>query len=330
MNTFGQIFKINIYGESHGAELGILIDGCPAGIPFNEHDFYSDLERRKTGLLGTSGRIEPDVPIIKSGVYNNFTSGSPIMIAFENQNTNSDDYQFEGFHRPGHADFVANRKFNNFNNPLGGGHFSGRLTLGIVAAGVIAKKILNKIKFSASVLSAGGKKDINNAIQNTIQNKDSIGGIVECAIDNVPIGLGEPFFYSIESAISHLAFAIPGVKAIEFGSGTGSSSMTGSEHNDIFIDSNGRTKTNNSGGINGGISNGNQIIFRLHIKPTSSIAKQQTSYNFNTNKPEVFEIKGRHDACIALRVPVIAESIAAIALADLFLLNKGLQNNHES
>ncbi|MBN2777692.1 MAG: chorismate synthase, partial [Bacteroidales bacterium] len=243
-------------------------------------------------------------------------------IAFQNNNTISKDYSFDGFLRPGHADFTAKVKSKGYNNPLGSGHFSGRLTLPLVAAGVVAKKIVNQMEFSAKLIEAGGDKDIQKTVQMAIDNGDSVGGVVECCIDKVNAGLGEPFFDSIESGISHLAFAIPGLKAIEFGEGVLSAKSKGSEFNDIFIDENGATATNNAGGINGGISNGNQIKFRLYFKPSSSISKVQKTYNFKSHKMDDFKINGRHDACYALRVPVVVEAIAAIALADFHLIAK--------
>jgi chorismate synthase len=322
MNSFGRLFRVSIYGESHGEEVGVLLDGVPPGIELGESDFYKDISRRAPGKIGTTSRIEKDLPIIKSGVYNGFTTGTPIAIAFQNNNTISKDYSFDGFLRPGHADFTAKVKSKGYNNPLGSGHFSGRLTLPLVAAGVVAKKIVNQMEFSAKLIEAGGDKDIQKAVQMAIDNGDSVGGVVECCIDNVNAGLGEPFFDSLESNISHLAFAIPGLKAIEFGEGILSAKSKGSEFNDVFIDENGATATNNAGGINGGISNGNQIKFRLYFKPSSSISKVQKTYNFKSRKMEQFKILGRHDACYALRVPVVAEAIAAIALADFYLIAK--------
>jgi chorismate synthase len=324
MNSFGRLFRVSIYGESHGDEVGVLLDGVPPGIELGENDFHKDIARRAPGEIGTTSRIEKDLPIVKSGVYNGFTTGTPIAIAFQNNNTISKDYSFDGFLRPGHADFTAKVKSKGYNNPLGSGHFSGRLTLPLVAAGVIAKKIVSDFKIEAKLIEAGGDKNIEKAVQKAIDYGDSVGGVVECCIDNVNAGLGEPFFDSIESVISHLAFAIPGLKAIEFGEGVVSAKSKGSEFNDIFIDENGATATNNAGGINGGISNGNQIKFRLYFKPSSSISKVQKTYNFKSQKMDDFKIIGRHDACYALRVPVVVEAIAAIALADFYFIAKSI------
>lgn len=321
MNRFGTIFTISIFGESHGKTIGIIIDNCPAGISIYNQDFYVDLNRRKSGAKGTTTRLEVDEPEIVSGVFNNFTTGAPITILFKNENVKSEDYSnLKNKPRPGHADFTALQKYGGYNDYRGSGHFSGRLTLALVAAGVLAKKICSPIAFSASLISAGGEDDIQKAIDNAIVENDSIGGIVACTISNVPTGLGEPFFDSIESIISHLAFSIPAVKGIEFGAGFQAASMRGSEHNDVLINANGKTIQNNAGGINGGISNGNEIVFKLAVKPPSSISKAQKTINLQTSNMEILEIKGRHDACIALRVPVVAEAIAAIALADFLLI----------
>ena len=324
MNSFGRILKISIYGESHGPEIGMILDGCPSGIEISESNFTNDIKRRAPEKEGTTSRKESDIPMIKSGIYKSFSTGSPIAISFLNSNIKSEDYSFDGFHRPGHADFTAKVKYKGYSNPLGGGHFSGRLTLPLVAAGVIAKKIIPEINIHAQLIEAGGVKDIEKAIATAIKENDSIGGVVECKVSNIPTGFGEPFFDSVESLISHAAFSIPGLKAIEFGEGIKSAQSKGSEFNDAYTKLDGQTKTNKSGGINGGISNGNDIYFKLYFKPSSSIGKSQETLNFNTNKIENFSIIGRHDACYALRVPVVVEAITALVLADLFLIDKNL------
>jgi chorismate synthase len=323
MNQFGQIFRIQIFGESHGHSIGVVIDGCPAGIPISAADFSADIERRKGGKAGSTTRNEDDVPKIISGVYKDKTAGSPITVLFDNKNINSDDYQNIINHpRPGHADYTANKKYFGFNDPGGGGHFSGRLTLPIVAAGVLAKKIIAPVSVNAILKEAGGNQNIEEAVKQAIASNDSIGGIIECVVGNVPVGLGEPFFDSVESTIAHLAFSIPAVKGIEFGLGFQSAKIFGSKMNDLFVDENGKTSTNHSGGVLGGISNGNNIVFRIAVKPTSSITKPQETYNFKDKQIKPLTIKGRHDTCIALRMPVIIESIATIALADFLLLKK--------
>ncbi|MDD2345285.1 MAG: chorismate synthase [Bacteroidales bacterium] len=316
MNSFGHHFRISIYGESHGKSIGVIIDGCPPGINLKEEDFFEDLSRRKAGAKGTTTRIEDDVPHITSGIFQGKTTGAPIHIYFLNKNVQSSDYKdIAQTPRPGHADFTAHSKFQGFNDPRGGGHFSGRLTLAIVAAGVIAKKMIPDVKINANLTHVAGSTDINAQIDKALQNGDSVGGIIQCTADHVPVGLGEPFFNSIESQISHLIFSIPAIKGIEFGKGFASADLKGSEMNDKYLEA-GITSTNHAGGINGGISNGNQILFRVAVKPTSSISKPQQSFNLKTGEPQTLEIKGRHDACIALRMPVIIEACCAIVLAD--------------
>ncbi len=321
MNTFGRKFKLSIFGESHGEGIGIVIDGCPVGISLKEEDFKADFDRRRSGARGTTPRQEPDLPRILSGVYQGKTSGAPIAIVFENTNVQSRDYdEIQAIPRPGHADFTAHKKYKGFNDPRGGGHFSGRITLGLVAAGYIAKQILKKVSFEAKVIEVGGSKAIQETIDNALKEGDSVGGLIECRVSGLPVGLGEPFFDSAESMISHLVFAVPATKGIEFGSGFEASKMKGSEHNDEILDSKGKTSSNHAGGINGGITNGNDLVFRVAVKPTSSISKTQNSYNQEKDSVEEFNIVGRHDACIALRIPVIIEAVAAIALADLMLI----------
>lgn len=323
MNSFGRIFRVHIFGESHGPAVGVTIDGCPAGIPLSAEDFEKDIERRKAGAAGTTPRKEDDTPEILSGVFNNITTGAPITIIFRNNNTRSTDYEaLRATPRPGHADFVLHKKFDGYNDYRGGGHSSGRLTVCLVAAGVVAKKVLNGITINATLVEAGGNTDIEAAIQKAVEEQDSIGGIVSCSVKGLPVGLGEPFFDSAESLISHIAFSIPAIKGIEFGSGFSAAKMKGSEHNDAITDADGTTKTNNAGGINGGITNGNELNFRIAVKPTSSTPKEQQTWNNKTQQVESFTVKGRHDLCIALRVPVVAEAAAAIALADMLLLNK--------
>ena len=350
MNTFGNKFRVSIFGESHGPRIGVTVDGVLPGVPLSEKDFAEDLARRKAGALGTTPRLEADEPEIVSGVYEGKTTGAPLTILFKNENTRSEDYeQFRKHPRPGQADLTANLKFGGFNDPRGGGHFSGRITLGVVAAGVIAKKMLYFAQFQARLVKVGGLTEASawpDAIKAAQEEGDSLGGVVECTVNGLPIGLGEPFWNSVESQISHAVFAIPGVRGIEFGDGFAASDMKGSEHNDPFPEHEcchgeheeghhchheeghecqchgeheheeghhccGRHKrpqppvTNHAGGVNGGITNGNPLVFRVAFKPTSSIAKAG--------------IGGRHDACFALRTPVIVEAMAAIVLVDLAL-----------
>lgn len=355
MNTFGNKFRVSIFGESHGPVIGVTVDGVLPGIPLSEDDFLQDLSRRKAGELGTTPRIEADAPEILSGVYEGHTTGAPLTVIFRNENTRSEDYEaFRENPRPGHADFTANLKYGGYNDPRGGGHFSGRLTLGIVAAGVIAKKMMYFARFTATLKEVGGIPDSEkwaDALKAAAADGDSLGGVVECVVEGLPVGLGEPFWDSVESVISHAVFAIPGVRGIEFGDGFAASRMRGSEHIDLFPEHHcchkdgdchsestpchserseeshecchghhqegeghhccGRHNrpqppvTNHAGGVNGGITNGNPVVFRVAFKPTASIAKAG--------------VVGRHDVCFALRTPVIVEAMAAICLVDLAL-----------
>ena len=327
MNTFGRIFRVSIFGESHGAQVGVVIDGCPAGIALTDSDFTADLQRRKSGAKGTTPRIEADEPEIVSGVFDGHTTGTPITILFKNANTHSSDYSnLVAQPRPGHADFTGRCKYNGFNDYRGGGHFSARNTVAIVAAGVVAKKVLDGVSIKSTIVEVGGQADIEAAVAKAMEQNDSVGGIVDCRVNGLPVGLGEPFWDSVESLISHAVIAIPAVKGIEFGSGFAAAKMVGSQHNDAIIDERGTTATNNAGGINGGITNGNELYVRLAVKPTASIAREQMTYNFETHKVEPLIVKGRHDACIALRVPPIVEAMTAIVLADLKLVNAGCRN----
>ncbi len=327
MNSFGTIFKLSIFGESHGECIGIVIDGVPAGLTLTQNDFLQDIERRKGGLQkATTPRQEEDLPIFKSGIFNDKTTGAPLTILFENKNVRSSDYEKQrDIPRPGHADFVAHKKFGGFEDYRGSGHFSGRLTLCLVAASVVAKKMLNNISINAKLIEVGGETDIEKGIDKAIANNDSVGGIVECVATGLPVGLGEPFFNSVESLISHIVFAIPAIKGIEFGSGFAAAKMFGSQHNDVIINENGKTKTNNAGGIVGGLSNGNDLVFRVAVKPTSSTPKTQNSFNNVSKEIEEFAIKGRHDLCIALRVPVVVEAATAIVLTDMMLLEQRIK-----
>jgi chorismate synthase len=327
MNSFGRIFRVTIFGESHGPMVGISIDGCPAGLELNEEDFTPDLERRKGGVQkGTTPRKEDDKPIFITGYFNGKTTGAPLTILFENKNTRSGDYdKIKSIPRPGHADFVAHKKFGENEDYRGGGHFSGRLTVCLVAAGVVAKKILQNIFIDATITEIGGEADIETGLQKAIDAKDSVGGIVECTVRGLPVGLGEPFFDSVESAISHAVFSIPAIKGIEFGAGFSAAKMFGSDHNDSIIDASGKTGTNHAGGIVGGITNGNDLVFRIVVKPTSSTPKEQESWNWETEQVEKFSVKGRHDLCITLRVPPVLEAVTAIILADFMLLEQKIK-----
>lgn len=324
MDSFGNNFRVTLFGESHGEAIGVVVDGARAGIPLCAEDFLPDISRRSPGEKGTTARKEADIPEILSGVYDSHTTGAPIAILFRNNDTRSSDYsRFRDIPRPGHADYSASLKWSGNNDIRGGGHFSGRLTLPLVAAGVIARKMAGETSFKASVVEIGGSSDKGEwdaLISGAASEGDSLGAVVECRIDNLPAGIGEPFFNSVESLLSHAVFSIPGVRGIEFGDGFAAAAMKGSQHNDPF-GPDGPVK-NGAGGVNGGISNGAPVVFRVAFKPTSSISKTQRTWDFSKGTPAELSVSGRHDVCFALRTPVIVEAVAAIVIAD-FLSGKG-------
>ena len=358
MNTLGRKFRVSIFGESHGELIGVVLDGVPAGLELSEHDFQQDILRRKSGAKGTTPRIEADSPMIVSGVFEGHTTGAPLTITFKNTNTHSSDYElFAAMPRPGHADLTAALKWDDCQDPRGGGHFSGRMTLPVVAAGVVAKKILEDATIldetpvrgiNARIIELGGialgevrVSDVagdseaasvyvdaseselpaawQDAIDKAMNEGDSLGAVVECVVPYVDPGYGEPFWDSVESQVAHAVFAIPGIRGIEFGDGFAAAQMKGSEHNDP-IGEDGRPLKNGAGGINGGITNGAPIVFRVAFKPTSSIRKAQQTFNFATGQMDELVVPGRHDACFALRAPIVVEAMTAIALADLVLM----------
>ena len=326
MNSFGTLFRITLWGESHGPQVGVTLDGVPAGLPLDIPDFEADLARRRSGAKGTTPRQENDLPQIVSGLYKGHTTGAPLTLVFENANTRSGDYDnLLTQPRPSHADRTAAVKFEGWNDPRGGGHFSGRLTLALVAAGVVAKKILGGATFSTRLTAVGGQTDparFDDAIDDALRDEDSVGGIVECRVAGIPAGWGEPFFDSVESAAAHLLFAIPAIKGVEFGDGFAAAALRGSAHNDPIADADGRTATNHAGGIAGGITNGNELIVRAAVKPTASIAREQQTFDFAAGRVAPLRIRGRHDACIALRAAVVVEAAMAVALADFKLLDR--------
>ncbi len=340
MNTFGRKFRVSIFGESHGEQIGVVLDGVPAGLELSEADFISDIARRKSGAKGTTPRIEADQPHIVSGLYEGHTTGAPLTILFANTNTRSSDYSIlEDMPRPGHADLVAAIKWEECNDPRGGGHFSGRLTLPVVAAGVVAKKVLADATIlddtpmgydpvTARIVELGGVantfdegicEECQQALDNAMKEGDSLGAVIECVVPEVDLGYGEPFWDSVESVVSHAVFAIPGVRGIEFGDGFEAARMKGSEHNDP-IGPDCRPVKNGAGGVNGGITNGAPVKFRVAFKPTSSISKPQQTFNFAKGEMDELQVPGRHDTCFALRAPVVVEAMTAISLADLVLL----------
>ena len=334
MNSFGRKFRVSIFGESHGELIGVVLDGVPAGLELSEQDFEQDILRRKSGAKGTTPRIEADRPMIVSGVFEGHTTGAPLTITFKNTNTHSSDYElFAAMPRPGHADLTAALKWDDCQDPRGGGHFSGRLTLPIVAAGVVAKKMLADATMlddtpvtavQARIVELGGMEaSVNDenwqaAIDQAIKEGDSLGAVIECAVPDIDPGYGEPFWDSVESLIAHAVFAVPGVRGIEFGDGFQAARMKGSQHNDP-IGPDGRPVKNGAGGANGGITNGAPLTFRVAFKPTSSIRKAQRTFNFLTGEMDTLEVPGRHDVCFALRAPVVVEAMTAIVLADLVM-----------
>lgn len=325
MNHFGTLFSVNIYGESHGKAVGIVIDGMTPGVLVDEKLLLSDLNRRKAGAVGTTKRIEADEPKIISGVYRGYTTGAPIHVMFENTNTRSEDYNnLLKQPRPGHADFTSFVKYKGFADQRGGGHFSGRLTTGIVAAGSFAKMLLN-VAFESKLVRVGNLTDMHGLdeyLQGISESFDSVGGIVEVRVRNLEVGIGEPFFDSVESKIAHMVFSVPAIKGIEFGIGFKGIELRGSQFNDPIVDAKGRTETNHNGGLNGGITNGNELVVRVFVKPASSIFLKQDTFDFETNSVQSLQIEGRHDACIARRAVVVIENAIAIALADLYLQKK--------
>jgi chorismate synthase len=321
MNSFGRIFRVALAGESHGPAISVIVDGCPAGLPLAPDDFAADLVRRRPGRAGTTARVEPDRLLIQSGVFNGRTTGAPLLLQFANRDLDSSSYEaMKNTPRPGQADFVARVKSGGWNDYRGGGTFSGRLTVGLVAAGVVAKKILAPVDIRARIVEIGGAADYEARLAEAVAAGDSLGGVVECVARGLPVGLGEPFFDSAESLLAHLAFAIPAVKGVEFGDGFAAARLRGSEFNDAIVDRAGRTATNHAGGINGGLTNGNDLVFRAAVRPPASIALPLPSVDLLTGEPRELRIVGRHDACIALRFPVILEAAAAIVLADLMML----------
>jgi len=328
MNSYGTLFKVTLYGESHQEAIGAIVDGVPAGIKIDDEQITSDLMKRQPGAVGTTPRKEKDKFKILSGVFNGYATGSPIHIMIENQNIQSKDYEhLKNQPRPGHADFVAGVKYNGFQDYRGGGRFSGRLTAALTAAGSIAKMIV-PFQFESKLIQVGALKDmewLDQYLSEVSKAGDSVGGIIEVKVSGIPVGLGEPFFNKLDSEIGKMMFSIPAVKGVEIGKGFAGIEMMGSKFNDEILDARGKTKTNHSGGVSGGISNGNDLIVKVFIKPTSSIQKEQETYNYTTNSVEKLEIGGRHDVCIARRAGIVVENALAIVLADLYLINKAYQ-----
>lgn len=317
MDSFGNRFRLEIFGASHAPCVGVTLRDVPASLPLSPEDFSRDLLRRKSGAPGTTPRMEDDLPQIDD---RRATDGT-LTICFANRDYRDEDYRdFADIPRPGHADFVAMSRYGSLRD----GWFSGRMTLPLVAAGVVAKKLIAPVAVEARLTEVGG---VGTAVPEAVTQRlavagnagDSLGGIVECRCTGLPVGLGEPFFDSLESLLAHALFSIPGLRGVEFGDGFAAARMTGSEHNDPFIDAEGHTARNGAGGINGGLSNGNPVVFRVAVKPTSSIRKSQRTFDFARGALVDYSVPGRHDTCFALRVPPIVEAMAACVFANLML-----------
>lgn len=320
---FGENIKISIFGQSHSEGMGIVIDGIPAGKKIDIEKLNEFMKRRAPGQgPHTTSRVEKDQIEFLSGLIDGFTCGAPISGIIRNENKREKDYdKIKDSPRPGHADFVAHIKYNGYEDYRGGGHFSGRLTAPLCIGGGICIGLLEEknILISTEILEIGGKTTgFLKTIEEAKANGDSVGGIVRCTVKGMPVGIGEPMFNGLEGQISKAIFAIPGIKGIEFGSGFEGSRMVGSDNNDEFIVDNDiiKTKTNNHGGILGGISSGMDIVFNVAIKPTPSIGKPQDTVNYNKNEIKL-EIEGRHDPSIVYRALPCIEGATAIALYDL-------------
>lgn len=349
-NTFGNNIGITLFGESHGEAIGCVLDGIAPGIEVDEDFIALQMEKRKGISSISTPRRESDRVRILSGVFEGKTTGTPIAIMIENQSQHSKDYSAtKDLARPSHADFTAQCKYGGFQDYRGGGHFSGRITAPIVAAGAVCLKALSKkgIEIGTHIACCGGVKDrafdclsediallkekempvlcenaekeMIAAIEKARNEGDSVGGVLTTAVTGVPAGVGEPWFDTAEGVLSHALFSVPGIKGVEFGAGFAFSEMKGSQANDPFFTKDGRvqTKTNNNGGINGGITNGMPIVFSCAVKPTPSIFKEQETVNFKTNENTVLSIKGRHDPAIIHRARVVVDSVTAITLCDL-------------
>ena len=355
-NTFGNVLTVTLFGESHGAAIGAVIDGIAPGVAVDMEYINAKLAlRRPAGKISTARR-ESDPVQIQSGVYNGYTTGTPICILIPNSDTHSQDYaELCGKARPGHSDYPAYCKYHGFEDNRGGGHFSGRITAALVAAGALVQSALKQkgIVIGTHISRLGGISDgefepechvplMENALCPTLdeskwalmqerieairRQNDSIGGVLECGVIGLPAGVGEPWFDSVESVISHGLFSIPAIKGVEFGGGFGLSDMQGSQANDAYrMTENGgvTTLTNNNGGIGGGITNGQPLVFRCAVKPTPSIALPQQTVDFRRGENVELAIKGRHDACIVHRARPVVDAVTALALADLLCLRYG-------
>ncbi|MBO5494958.1 MAG: chorismate synthase [Eubacterium sp.] len=355
-SVIGNKLKLSVFGESHGSAIGCVLDGVPAGLELDMQRIYLDMKRRAPGRDKTSTpRVEKDMPVILSGVLEGVTTGAPLAMIIENQNTKSEDYKnIQSTVRPSHSDYPAYVKYGGNNDVRGGGHFSGRLTAPLVFAGAVAKQILaqkgvtvgahimrigsetdegfdlNAIsaaqlnalsQMDFSVINADAEGKMRAQIESARSDGDSIGGIIECAAVGLPVGIGSNMFDTLEGELSRMLFAVPAVKGVEFGRGFELAKMLGSQANDGYCIKDGEisTITNNNGGVLGGMSNGAPLVFRAVIKPTPSISKPQKTVNVQTLSEEILEVKGRHDPCIVHRAVPVIEAATALVLADLML-----------
>ena len=355
-STYGEQLKLSIFGQSHGAAIGMTLDGIPAGLPVDTDGLAAFLARRAPGQGAyATSRKEADAPEFLAGIVDGFTCGAPIAAVIRNQNTRSSDYEsLKDAPRPGHADLTAQIKYGGYQDVAGGGHFSGRLTAPLCIAGGLCKQWLERkgIRIAARLRAVGGVEDVamdatnpdldaistdfpvvdaqigakmRDIIAAAKADGDSLGGLIECFVTGLPIGLGDPMFSGLESKLAQIIFGIPAVKGLEFGAGFGAASMRGSENNDAFVLRDGKiiTATNHAGGILGGISNGMPLQFTVAIKPTPSIAMEQNTVSLSKNEPQTLRIQGRHDPCIAPRAVPVVEAAAAVALFDAYLAYYG-------
>lgn len=320
MSTLGRLFRVVLLGTSRGPGVGVLVEGCPAGLPLCEGDLLPALDRRRGGGPGTTARVEPDQPRFLAGLYEGRTTGQPLLLWFDNTDPGDDGPDRRVLPRPGHADLAAMARYGGFADLRGGGAFSGRLTVGLVAAGAVARKLVPELEFSAEVLEAGGRPDAVAAAVAAGAAGDSIGGWVACTVTGVPAGLGDPPLDPLDGRLAQACLCVPGVRAFEVGAGRALARMRGSEANDPILHAAGRTRTNLCGGVNGGLSNGNPLWFAVAARPTPSIALPQDSVDLRTGLPVRVRAEGRNDACFALRLPVILESVAALVLVDFLRL----------
>jgi len=328
VNSYGTLFKVTIFGESHQQAVGVIVDGIIPGTKIDMDLIQSDLEKRKPGAIGTTPRHEKDEVHMVSGVFNGVATGSPICAMIENLNIKSKDYEhLKKQPRPGHADFVSQIKYKGYQDYRGGGRFSGRLTAAIVVAGSLAKMMI-PFKLSHTLKQVGTLTEIEKLdeyIEKIAQEGDSIGGIIELKATSMMVGLGEPFFQKLDAEIGKMMLSMPAVKGVEIGTGFSGVHMLGSQFNDEIMNEDGHTKTNHSGGITGGISNGNDLIIKVMVKPTSSIQKTQETYDFELKSVKSLDIGGRHDVAIVRRAGIVLENALAIVLADQYLMYKAYQ-----